>query len=155
MTKFTMFLMTITFGITVVHAEKVKANPLFTSSEISQMKSEISKENLLSVYKKKDIDGANDVYYKVVTKFASKAKKLKAGKNGDKLTSNDDKDFLIYIVNITQFFTDKIDGGLIHFYGYGKLYQVLPVDLEWAIERSNLSKSDRELMLEALKSDDE
>lgn len=127
------------------------AKSLYSNAQISQMSAQLASSNLIQVAKTKGVDGANKVYAAVINNVVSQSSRLPASSNGYKLTANSDRDFLIFIVERTQDFSSRIDGGLIHFGSFEKLYKAIPTDTEWAIGRSRLTTNEKETMLETLK----
>lgn len=141
-------------SMSLASAQKAKAQALYSEKQVQVIKNKISKQNLKSIFDKKGLDAANEVFFDVVVDFAKRAKALaKKSKTQrtDILQADSDKELLIYIVNRAQDFTDDIDGGLIHFYGLSKLYEVVQKDFDWAIDRSGLTANDRAHMRDALK----
>lgn len=142
-----------------IEAKNLNSKPLFSDTEISKIKKILSKKNLLKLKfeSKSGVDQANQLYDQIVLKITSE---IEAYINKNKLDSKksfvlseqNDQNLLIYIVDITQFFSEEIYGGLIHFSSFSKLMRTVPKDGLRAIQNSKLSKNNQILMIDTLKS---
>lgn len=124
-----------------------------TSFDIQSLKDKITYENLNKAYelddaKVKKLDRVLNIYVEVVNETIEFLKKKK--ENNESL-SEKESDFLIYIVEQTEMFSEKFDGGNLHHYIFSKLYEVNPQQMSLAIERSNLTASEKEVLKESIK----
>lgn len=113
--------------------------------EINSLKNEISYENLKKVYEDDDLsvkrlDRVLNIYVNVVKKIMET---LEAKNDRGKSYSQAEKEFLVYLVEQTQVFTEKFNGGNIHHYIFSKLYAADPQQMSVAIARSNLTASEK------------
>lgn len=150
--KYLMLITTVFFiSLSFASAEKAKASPVYSEKQVNAIKTKISRDNLVKVFKQKGLDAANDMFFDVVTDFAKKVQKLPKDSKGRKLKVDSDKELLIFIVNSAQSFTNEIESSLIHYYGLAQLYNALPEDFNWAIDRSALGSTEKLIMRDGLK----
>ena len=134
------YLLLLSLGVSFqAHSQELSA------SDIRSLKNEISYENLQSAYEEEDpsvkrLDRVLNIYAEVVKKTIDA---LRYKKEREQPYSQAEKQFLIYLVEQTQIFSEKYDGGNIHHYIFSKLYEVDPQQMSLAIERSKLTASEK------------
>ncbi len=111
----------------------------------------LSSSQLESTYQSGGLDAVVRDFYKVSVFLASQFSKLEKNSKGLRVVSNLHKDQLDRMVAIAQEITDRYDRSNMHYYGFSKLYKVVPLDLSLAIERSNLSAEQKVHMRQTLK----
>jgi hypothetical protein len=145
------YLISILSFFTLSFGEDGSSVRVFTDKQIKTWRIELSDENLTKAFNDESLsqfplDRIQPIYESNVLNVESVIKSAPKNKNGYRLNSQKDKEFLIFLVETTRRYSQNFDPGNGHYRIFSKLYKAAPKDMSLAIERSSLSAYDKKIV---------
>lgn len=124
---------------------------VFSNDDIKQWRAQLSDKSLKKFYNNESLskfplDRVQPVYDRVVGEVQTKLHTAKLNPKGFRLNAQKDKEFLIFLVEVTRKYSRQFDPGNNHFRAFSKLYNSSKKDMNLAIERSSLKAYDKKIV---------
>ena len=145
------YLITLLSFFTLSFGEDGSSVRVFSDVEIMEWRSSLSNENLEVAFNNEQLssfplDRIQPIYEETLSQIKSRLNSAELNENGFKLNAQQDKELLIFVVEVTRAYSQNFDPGNGHFRSFSQLYRSAEKDMSLAIERANLTAYDKKIV---------